>query len=104
VLPATLDGRAEALLMLRPGADDKQQYALRLWPAPARLRDGTPLWIGTAQTLRYLRPFNMAGLWQPQQDSQAAHAALRDALRGSDVREEVNPHSSGNVLRLRTGD
>jgi membrane protein DedA with SNARE-associated domain/membrane-associated phospholipid phosphatase len=104
VLPATLDGRAEALLMLHRGADDRQQFALRLWPAPARLHDGTPLWIGTAQTLHYLRPFDLAGFWQPQQDSLAAHAALRTALQGSDAREGTHPHSSGNVLRIRTGD
>ncbi|MCL1635474.1 VTT domain-containing protein [Luteimonas sp. SX5] len=104
VLPATLDGRAEALLMVHPGADDKQQFALRLWPAPARLHDGTPLWIATAQTLRYQRPFDMVGFWQPQQDSRAAHAALRDALQGTDVREETFPGSAGKVLLLRTGD
>jgi len=104
VLPATLDGHAETLLMLHPGADDKQQFVLRLWPAPARLRDGTPLWMGTAQTLRYLRPFDVAGLWQPQQDSREAHAALREALQGSDVLEQANPQSGHKVLRLRTGD
>ncbi len=104
VLPATLEGHAEALLMLRPGADGKHQYALRLWPAPARLGDGTPLWIGTAQVLEYRRPFDVAGLWQPMQDPQAAHAALRDALRGADVREERNPESGGMVLRMRTSE
>ncbi|TWI06156.1 membrane protein DedA with SNARE-associated domain [Luteimonas cucumeris] len=104
VLPATLDGHAEALLMLHPGSDGKQQYALRLWQAPARLHDGTPLWIGTTQTLHYVRPFDVAGLWQPQQDPSAAHDELRKALHGSDVREEAHPRTGNRILRVRTGD
>ncbi|TKR30689.1 phosphatase PAP2 family protein [Luteimonas gilva] len=104
VLPATFEGRAEALLMLRAGEDGKHQFALRLWPAPARLNDGAPLWIGTAQVLEYRRPFGVAGLWQPMQDPQPAHAALREALRGADAREERNPKSGGVVLRMRTGE
>ncbi len=104
VLPATLEGRAEALLMLRPAEDGKHRYALRLWSAPARLDDGTPLWVGTAQTLEYRRPFGVAGFWQPMQDPQPAHAALREALQGADVREGRHPQSGGMVLRMRTHD
>src|SRR5690606_6157742 len=35
VLPATLDAHAEALLLLRDGERPGEQFALRLWAAPA---------------------------------------------------------------------
>jgi len=57
VLPATLDAHAEALLLLRDGERPGEQFALRLWPAPASLDDGTPLWLGTAQTLHLPNDF-----------------------------------------------
>lgn len=101
ILPATLDGRAESLLMSHPGANANERFALRIWSAPARLRDGTPLWIGTAQSLRDVRLLDLATLWQPQQDSTAAHARLRESLRGTDAREQINPQSGSKVLRVR---
>jgi hypothetical protein len=75
---------------------------LRLWRAPRQSREGTPLWIGTTQTLAYTRPFDLFGLWQPQADTRDAYAALRTALAGFDTREDVHPESGAPVLRLRT--
>jgi membrane protein DedA with SNARE-associated domain/membrane-associated phospholipid phosphatase len=101
VLPATLDAAAETLLLRRPLAEDRLQV-LRLWRAPRQSREGTPLWIGTTQTLAYTRPFDLFGLWQPQADTRDAYAALRTALAGFDTREDVHPESGAPVLRLRT--
>ena len=104
VLPATLDGHPEALLLLRRGGSDEEVQALRLWPAPARLADGPALWLGTTQTLRYSRPFGVFGVWLPVADDHAAHDALRDALDGYTLRESrhPHPHAPTPVLRVRT--
>lgn len=101
VLPATLDTWAETLLMRREVDADHLQV-LRLWVAPATLRDGTPLWVGSVQTLAYTRPFNLFALWLPRPDGHAAWRELRDALDGLDVRQDVHPASGLPVLRLRT--
>lgn len=102
VLPSTLEGNAESLLMLRTGLNPGEQFALRLWPAQAELADGTPLWVGTTQTLRHTRPFGMVSLWQPRADSGASRAALRSGLGRLDIREALNPASGQPVLRVRT--
>ena len=107
VLPATLGGHAEALLMRRIGPAPGELYVLRLWPAPARMSDGSPLWIGSSQAMRYRQPYAAFGLWQPIDDSQAeAHAAVVEALGG--MRAAVSPHPDTGlpVLRVdvRAGD
>lgn len=103
VLPATLDSHAEVLLLLRPGAGPHEQYALRLWRAPAALDDGTPLWIGTAQTLRLVKPFDAVTIWRPEPDAGAAYAALRDAVgAAAAIAEAPHPVTRTPVLRLRT--
>ena len=101
VLPATLDAEAETLLLRRPLGDDRIQV-LRLWRAPKQFVDGTPLWLGTTQTLRYTQPFGVFGLWQPQPDARVAYASLRDDLKTFEPIEGTHPHSGAPVLRLRT--
>lgn len=102
VLPSTLDGNAESLLMLRIGSNPREQFALRLWPAQAELDDGTALWIGTTQTLQHTRPFGVVSLWQPRADHGVSRAALRSAVGSLEFREESNPASGQAVLRVRT--
>lgn len=102
VLPATLDALAESLLMLHDGEQPDELHALRLWPAPASLDDGTPLWLGSTQTLRATRLFGVATLWQPEPDTGHAHAAVRAALKGFDGIESPHPGSGMSVLRLRS--
>ncbi len=63
VLPATLGGRAEALLMRKQSAEGKL-LALRVWHAPARLADNAPLWIGSVELLEVVRPFELMAFWQ----------------------------------------
>jgi hypothetical protein len=101
VLPATLDARAESLLLRRALAADRIQV-LRLWPAPERFSDGTPLWIGTTQTLVHTRLFGLFGLWQPTTGTRGAYFQLRDAVEGLDAEEGLHPGSGTPVLRLRT--
>jgi len=102
VLPATLDAHPEQLLLLRPGTTPDEQIVLRLWPAPAALDNGVPLWVGTSQTLRYLKPLRTASLWLPVADNGGAHAQVREALRAFDPIEAPHPQDGSLVVRLRT--
>ncbi|MGO1720930.1 MAG: VTT domain-containing protein [Luteimonas sp.] len=101
VLPATLDTEAETLLLRRQVSPERAQV-LRLWRAPVALDDGTPLWVGSVQTLHHTRPFNLFALWQPRADGHAAWEDLREAVRELDARAEPHPQSGLPVLRLRT--
>lgn len=100
VLPATLDARAETLLMLRR-ADDGRLHALRLWSTPVRL-DGRPLWLGTAQTLEFTQPLGLLSLWRPVSDDGAAHALVREGARAFAMRESLHPDGGTPVMRIRT--
>ena len=102
VLPATLDAAPEALLLRRQGTRPSETYVLRLWPAPLRLQDGTPLWIGTTQTLHYTRPFGLFALWLPDTDGGAAFDTVRRDLSGLPLREEAHAPSGGPVLLVDT--
>ena len=102
VLPATLDAQAETLLMVHPGESADEEFVLRLWRAPIRLADGTPLWIGTSQTLRLNKPLAVAALWLPVNDDGRAHALVRKALEDLDIAETPHPHGDTPVLRVRT--
>lgn len=104
VLPATLDAQAEVLLLRRPGTRPDRIQVLRLWRAPARLSDGTSLWLGSTQTMRHTRPLSAFTLWQPELDQGAAHVALRDALDGFALRESPASQADVPVLRVRTTD
>lgn len=102
VLPATLDAQAEVLLMLHDGERKDEQVALRLWRAPVLLDDGTPLWLGTSQTLRLTQPLHAATLWLPVNDDGRAHARVREALKDLESVEAAHPQGATPVLRIRT--
>ncbi|MGH8078550.1 MAG: hypothetical protein ACREPE_14675, partial [Lysobacter sp.] len=102
VLPATLDAHAEALLMLHDGEQPNELLALRIWPAPASLSSGTPLWLGSTQTLRATKLFGVVTLWKPEPHNGVAHAAVRAALMTFDGVESPHPGNDTPVLRLRT--
>lgn len=102
VLPATLDAHAEALLLLHAGARADEQHALRLWRAPAALHDGTPLWIGTAQTLRLVKPLDTVAIWRPEPADSGAYVHLRTTLAPLGALEAPHPANGTPVLRLRT--
>lgn len=103
VLPATLGGHAETLLMLRDDPDSDALLALRIWPAPARLSDGSPLWIGSSQRLQYTRPLGVIGLWQPlDTNNTTVHRRVREAVQDLDTVESAHPVSGLPVLRIDT--
>jgi hypothetical protein len=81
------------LVMRRPGPRMGEELVLHVWRARVRLGDGSPLWLGSAQAMRYTRVLDAVGLWQPVPDGGAAGAAVRAALSGfparSDEREGI---------------
>jgi membrane-associated phospholipid phosphatase len=100
VLPATLDAESETLLLRRPGDQPGETKVLRLWRAPVRLADGTPLWLGSTQTLRYTEPFGLFGLWLPQADTRVVHGDIAAAMRGFDIAQGPHPQTGVPVLRI----
>jgi hypothetical protein len=100
VLPATLGAEAEVLLMRRPGAHTGELQVLHLWRAPARLDDGSPLWLGSVQAMRYTRPLHAIGLWQPAADGGRANAAMRGDLAALPVR--IGTSDGMSVARVDT--
>lgn len=76
VLPRALDARPEALLLRRPGPAPDRLEVLRIWPAPARLANGTPLWVARYERMQARRQFGLLTLWQPL----APHPPLPPAL------------------------
>ena len=104
VLPATLDTRAEALLMLREGPEPGERMALRLWPAPVALADGTPVWLGSTQTLHVVRPLDLVVLWRPEPYDGRAHARLEQDLRTLHALPGIHPQSGLPVLRVHTAE
>lgn len=102
VLPATFESRAEALLMLRevrPG----EREVLRLWPAPATLGSGMPLWVGSSHRLVLTRPFGVFALWRPQAYAEDGSRPVRAALARFPHRIERHPRGV-EVMRLKTAD
>lgn len=103
VLPATLDTQVESLLMLRAGNAPNEIFALRLWPAPARLQPGdAPLWLGSAQTLHYQQHFHLIGMWRPLRGIDPSLNAVREALDGLPQQVDTHPETQMPVLRVRT--
>ncbi len=97
IMPATHEGHREALLMARVGATPDERLVLRLWPARYTLggRD-EPLWLGTAQTLRFAtRGDGFVRYWAAQDDESSARAQVATDAAALRVRDD------DRVLRLR---
>jgi len=102
VLPATLDTNVEALLMLHPGKRPDEVYALRLWPSPVRLEPGqAPVWLGSAQTLRYQRHLKLFGMWRPLRGVDPALDTLKQSLGELETQQQVQPDTGLPVLMIR---
>src|SRR5690606_25362241 len=100
VLPATRGAEPEALLLRRDGPGEGETLLPRLWRAPGQLHGGPPLWIGTAQRMRYVRPLGAFGLWRPDNDGQQAFEAVRADLAG--LRMHAPPRAHAPMLLVET--
>jgi membrane protein DedA with SNARE-associated domain/membrane-associated phospholipid phosphatase len=102
VLPASHNGRADALLMSRPGPKPGTREVLHLWPAPLRLQPGTvPVWQGTIATVRLERRLGLFSYWRMQADHRAAQDALSQALHDLQRRREARSEGGEAVLLVR---
>lgn len=101
VLPASLEGRADALLLRHPGASADTRIVVRLWPAAFRVDPGArPLWIGSVQTLHFTRQWNFVSYWRAQPDDAEARAVLRESLNGAVLDESARGDGQTSVLRF----
>ena len=80
VLPVALGGRPEHLLLRRATKREDEIDVLRLWPAPARLAGGRPLWVGRYEAMHARTRLRLLRLWQPQAQAQPMPADLRALL------------------------
>lgn len=101
VLPATLDARAEALLMRRDAPGGDTTLVLRLWLAPLQPSDGATLWLGQAQTLQFERIWRGFGLWRPIEDDGASRGILATDLQGWPMRSSQRAPGTPQTLLLR---
>jgi len=102
VLPATHQGRAEALVMVRRGADAGEMVVLRLWATPLRLQPGRErVWIGTVHTLRFTRRLDFFSYWQAQPGEDALLDGLHRDIPGLDSALDARTDDGQRVLRLR---
>ncbi len=102
ILPATHQGRREALLMVRRNGDPAYKQVLRLWPAPYQLSPGgEPLWIGAVQELQFTEQFDFFRYWAVQPEPDTALAQLRGDLRGLMQTMDAEAAGGAELLRLR---
>ncbi len=102
VLPATHQGRAEALVMVKRGDDATRMQVLRLWAAPVLLEPGNePLWIGTVQELRFTHRLDFFSYWQAQPGEDALLDGLRTDAGDLDAALSPRDDDGQRVLRLR---
>lgn len=101
VLPATHNGRAEDLVMVRRERGGRKQV-LRLWRAPVSLQpDGAPLWIGTVQRLEFTRRLDFFSYWRALPDEASLLPPLREDVGGMDAVLSPRDDDGQPVLRLR---
>lgn len=92
VLPLALDARPEALLLRRADPADPTRIAvLRLWPAPARLADGTPLWVARYDRMQLRQRLRLLTLWTPTPPAHALPPELT-TLATADPRLQLVAH------------
>jgi hypothetical protein len=101
VLPASLAGRAEALLLRKQTAEGVL-LVLRLWPAPARLADDAPLWIGSLEALELARPFGLVEFWRLAPDGASALPLLVEDLGRLEMSLQQRSKDQAPVLLLRS--
>lgn len=96
VLPIALDAHPEEMLLRRNSGHADQIEVLRVWPAPARLEDGTPLWVGRFETMQARKRLRLLMLWKPLPSAAGLPVDMRSAL-------SMFPHQDADGrMRVRT--
>jgi membrane protein DedA with SNARE-associated domain/membrane-associated phospholipid phosphatase len=103
VLPASHNGRGDALLMSRPGREPGTRDVLHLWPAPLRLQPGdVAVWQGAVVVARFERRLNLFNLWRMDPQPADARVALAADLDGFDQRDAQRTADGSVVLLVRS--
>lgn len=101
ILPASHNGRADALLMSRPGREPGTRDVLHLWPAPLRLQPGgEPVWQGTIATVR-LQRLGLFSFWQMEPQRGEAQDTLSKNLGEFRRRRDTRSAGGESVLLVR---
>lgn len=102
VLPATHQGRAEAMVMVQREPGAPRMKVLRLWASPVALQPGgTPLWIGTVQELAFTRRLDFFSYWRALPGEDALLEPLRHDAGDLDSALDARRDDGQRVLRLR---
>jgi len=109
LLPASHNGRPDALVMSRAGSDANSRYVLRLWPSRLRLDDDdVPIWQGTIAAMQFEHRLSWLSIWlfdPDRADDRAARQLLREALpnyrQRRVIRDEDADGERDAVLLLR---
>jgi membrane protein DedA with SNARE-associated domain/membrane-associated phospholipid phosphatase len=102
VLPASHNGRGDALLMSRAGRVADTRDVLHLWPSPLRLQPGdVPVWQGTIATLRFERRLGVFSLWRVDPNERHARRRLALATAAFAQRESKREGGGEPVLLLQ---
>jgi undecaprenyl-diphosphatase len=87
VLPQMHDGQQEAMVMTRPGPDERR-WVLRLWPGRVLLAPGdTPLWVGNVALQERRAIWGMAVVPATDGGFEPGLGLLRDALPAESRRQ-----------------
>ena len=78
LFPHLSGGRQEAQLLVKGQQDSR--LVLRLWPTSYRLKNGTPLWVGTVESERVRPLANLLTLPMGNKDFDAALSLLKQDL------------------------
>ena len=104
VLPAGVDGAAEALILMRDHLDNGERLLLRIWPTGRTLNgiSGRPVWVGQVVEQRVANRYKLIRWWRDQRASERGLQLVIEALRG---RAAVTQVEGGPALiRERRGN
>lgn len=92
VLPLALDAHPEHLLLRRVDPQNPTRIeVLRVWPAPVRLADNTPLWVARYDTMQLRRRLRLLNLWTPTPPPHALPADLQQLSQEDALHVRVHP-------------
>ena len=102
MLPATHNGRAEVLVMVRREHAAGRMQVLRLWTSPVLLQPGDqPLWIGTVHALEFTRRLDFFSYWRALPGEESLLGPLREDAGDMESAMDVRGDEGLPVLRLR---
>lgn len=101
VLPASHNGRRDALVFSRALEDADRRLVLRLWSSPLRLGSAdTPVWQGTVALIRFEHRFALFRHWRVESSARDAGEGLAAALPMLRQRRVARAEGADQVLLL----